>query len=241
MGRDVMDLDRYLSMIGDLPMIDTELLMLGGFALGFVVLWRLIRKAGGGTAAELRRAYKKIVKADVPDWQRLYVLLATRDGWHRLRESFLMELASRLMDADTVIEFVVLAERHGLHRERFRDLAGYGAETAMKGVSNALCDIAAGARGQPAKSARSLAVLIDSENPRAALALASEYHGAKRFAEARDLLERALPLFERTLEEAQQRDALPGDPLDQVDERHGELYQMLERAVDMYEDCMERA
>jgi len=229
-----MDLDRYLSMI------DGDVMALGGVALAVVVLWLLIRKAGGGTAAELRAAYKKIVKADVPDWQRPYMLLATRERWHELRESFLMELASRLMDIDKVIEFIVLIERHGLHRERFRDLASYGAETAMKGVSNALCDIAAEARGRTAKSARSLAVLIDSENPQAALALATEYHGAKRFAEARDLLERALPLFEQSLEAAQQRDALPGDPLDQVDERHGELYEMLERAVDMYEDCMGR-
>jgi tetratricopeptide (TPR) repeat protein len=236
MERDMMDLDRYLSMI------DGNLVPLGGLALAVVVIWLLIHKgAGGGTAAELRAAYKKIVKADVPEWQRPYMLLATRERWHDLRESFLMELASRLMDVDKVIEFIVLAERHGLHRERFRDLASYSAETAMKGVSNALCDIAEGARGRAAKSARSLAMLIDSENPKAALALATEYHGAKRYAEARDLLERALPLFEQTLEEARRRDALPGDPLDGVDERHVELYEMLERAADMYEDCMERA
>jgi hypothetical protein len=231
----MMDLHRYLSMI------DANLLALGGFALGFVVLLLLIRKSGGGTAAELRKAYKKIAKADVPDWQRPYMLMATRERWHVLRDSFLMELASRLMDKDTVIEFVVLAERHGLHRGRFRELADTGTETAMTGVSNALCDIAEGTGGRAAKSARSLAVLIDPENPKAALALAAEYHGAKRFAEARDLLERALPLFEQTLREARQRDALPGDPLDEVEERHGELYAMLKRAVDIYEDCAGRA
>jgi hypothetical protein len=237
----MMDLDRYLSMIGDPSMIDTDLLMLGGFALGFVVLLLLLRKGGGGTAAQLRKAYKKIIKADVPDWQRPYMLLATRDGWHQMRESFLMELASRLMDADTVIEFVVLAESHGLHRERFRELERCGADTAMRGVSNALCDIADGARKRTAKSARSLALSIDAENPKAALALAGEYHGAKRFAEARDLLERALPLFERSLEEARRRDALPGDPLDHTNDHHGELNEMVKRAVDMYEDCVGRA
>ena len=235
MEHEMMDLDRYLSMI------DGDLLKLGALAVGAVVLWLLVRKAGGGTAAELRSAYKKIVKTDVPDWQRPYMLLATRDGWHEMRESFLMELASRLMDTETVIEFVVLAERHGLHRERFRELARCGEEAAMRGVSNALCDIAEGARGRAAKSARSLAVLVDSENPKAALALAAEYHGAKRFAEAQDLLERALPLFEQTLEEARRRDALPGDPLDRLDNRHREIYKMLERAVDLYEDCMGRA
>jgi tetratricopeptide (TPR) repeat protein len=234
MERDVMDLDRYL------PMIDGNLLALGGIAVAVVMFWLLIRKGAGGTAAELRGAYKKIVKSEVAEWQRPYMLLATRERWHELRESFLMELASRLMDIDKVIEFIVLAERHGLHRDRFRDLAPYDAETAMRGVSNALSDIADGARGRTAKSTRSLAVLIDPDNPRAALALATDYYGAKRFKDALDLLERALPLFEETLKTAQQRDALPGDLVEDAGERHGELYEMLERAVDMYEDCMGR-
>jgi len=234
MERDVMDLDRYL------PTIDGNLLSLGGIAVGVVVLWLLIRRGGGGTAAELRAAYKKIAKADVADWQRPFMLLATRERWHELRESFLMELASRLMDIDKVIEFVVLVERNGLHRERFRDLARYDAETAMRGVSNALSDIADGARGRTVKSARSLAVLIDPENPKAAFALAADYYGAKRFAEARDLLERALPLCEQMLAATQEREALPGDTAEQTEKRHGELYKMIERAVDMYEDCMGR-
>ncbi len=149
--------------------------------------------------------------------------------------------------AVTVVAFWLLirqgagvVERHGLHRERFRDLARYDAETAMRGVSNALCDIADGAQARAVKSARSLAVLIDPENPKAAFALATDYYGAKRFAEARDLLERALPLFEQSLEAAQHRDALPGDTAEQAGGRQGELYKMIERAVDMYEDCMGR-
>jgi hypothetical protein len=234
MERDVMDLDRYL------PMIDGDLLALGGVAVAFVVFWLLIRRGGGGTAAELRTAYKKIVKADVPEWQRPYMLLATRERWHDLRESFLMELASRLMDKDNIIEFIVLAERHGLHRERFRSLARDGDEAAMRGVSNALSDLGDDARGRAVKSARSLAVMVDPDNPKAAIALAAYYHGAKQFKDALGLLERALPLCEQALEAALQRDALPGDPAGQAAERHGELVGMFERAVDMYEDCMGR-
>ena len=230
-----MDLDHYLRMI------DGNLLALGGVALAIVVFWLLIRRGAGGTAAELHAAYKKIAKADVAEWQRPYVLLATRERWHELRESFLMELASRLMDKDKVIEFIVLAERHGLHRERFRSLASYDGEAAMRAVSNALSDLADGARGRTAKSARTLAVMIDPDNPKAALALAADYYGAKRFEDALGLLERALPLCEQALEAAQQRGALPGDTAEQAGERHGELYEMLERAVHMYEDCRGRA
>jgi tetratricopeptide (TPR) repeat protein len=234
MDLDVIDLGRYL------PMIDGDILALGGIAVAVVVFWLLIRKGAGGTAAQLRAAYKKIVKADVPEWRRPYALLATRERWHRLPEDFLMELASRLMDKDNVIEFIVLAERHGLHRERLPGLAGYESEWAMRAVSNALAELADGARGSTAKSARSLAVMVDPDNPKAAIALAADYYGAKRFADALGLLERALPLCEQAVEAAQQRGALPGDTAEQSEERHGELYAMFERAVDMYEDCVER-
>ena len=218
-------------------------LFYGAMALALLLLLFAIRRGTESRVAGMNRAYKKIVKAGIPDWQRPYTLIATRDHWDELPEFFLMELASRLMDKETVIAFIALAETHGLERQVIPGLARNDAGTAMRELSGQLTLVARSLKGKESDALQSFALMIDPENCWANYAVAADCYRAKRYDEAEPLLEQAIDLFKGRLEGAErvdpralQKDAEGGVvPLGRE-----EMWQFFKRAQRMYRDCRQK-
>ncbi len=225
--------------------IDRMSLMLG--ALGFVVLvfWLISRKgsqggggSGGGGRRALNAAYKKIERAEIKQWQRPYALLATREPWSELPQYFLMELTSRLMDKDNVIEFILLAEKHKLERHQIPKIAQNDAGTALRTLSEELAAFAGRLRPREAETAYNLAIMIDPSNARAMYGLAKGCYASKRYGEAISLFEQAIPLCEAVLDTAKRLDvrSLRRDG----DAGPEDMETIFEKAQEMYNDCLDR-
>jgi hypothetical protein len=237
----------WLELQGRYPMlqgIGSHWLVIGGVAMALLLIWLTICNRGGRrtSARALRAAYKRATKKGVKEWERPYALLRAASNWDDLPDHFLWELTARLMDKDSVIEFILFAERHGLEQNHFPVLARNDVEAAMRGVSGVLANLATNLKGRAAETALSLASLIDPRNPQAVFILAAQRYAAERFEDAIPLLEQAIPLCEESMVEPERPDvralqrgsAGGGNSLK-------DLQHMLRQAQEMYEDCLQRA
>lgn len=214
--------------------LDLEWQVFGGCAMA-ILLWIMFRerdpagKKARADANALRKKYKKLGKKGVPDWQRPFALFATRNGWKHLPKPFLLELASRLMDPDKVIEFVLFAEKHGLEQAQLPDIAkGHAVEMAMRNLATLLIDFSEELSPDEVKDALSLAVMIDPDNPMAVYDLAIEHFVAERFGVAAPLLEQVMQLCDQIDGGASTGGA------------QSEAREMFLRARGMYDDCIDR-
>lgn len=221
--------------------VDHDYLLAGAAFVAFVLLWLMFGKRGGGPRqgrGALNAAYKKIERAEIKQWQRPYALLATREPWSDLPQYFLMELTSRLMDKDNVIEFILLAEKHKLERHQIPKIAQNDAGTALRSLSEELANFAARLRPREAETAYNLAVMIDPSNARAMYGLAKGCYAGKRYQEAKSLFEQAIPLCEAVLDTAQRLDVRTLRR--ESDDAPEDMATLFEKAQEMYEDCLER-
>ena len=227
--------------------LDSGWQIIAGGAICLLIFWRVIHERFTASAGHraLRRAYKKLAKAGVAEWERPYRLFAYRGDWNALPEGFLMELASRLMERDRVIEMILMAEEFDKAQQlRLVRLAqGADPESAMRDLSTFLTDVAAGLSAPKMIVALDLAVQIDPENHWALFDLATEHYAAKRFAKALPLLDQAIPLGQQAMSglprerEARGR-ALAGRSPRLTMEK---MQSLLKVAGEMYEDCTQKA
>ncbi len=221
--------------------VERDYLLAGTALVVLVLLWLVFRKRGTGAAkgrGALNAAYRKIERAEIKQWQRPYALLATREPWSDLPQYFLMELASRLMDKDNVIEFILLAEKHKLEQHQIPRIAKNDAGTALRALSEELAAFAGRLRPRQAEMAYNLASMIDPSNARAMYGLAKACYAGKRYEEAKSLFEQAIPLCEAVLETAKRLDVrtLRRDSEDAPED----METIFEKAQEMYEDCLKR-
>ncbi len=225
--------------------LDSGWQIIAGGGICLLILWRAIHERLAASAGHrtLRRAYKKLAKAGVAEWERPYRLFACRGDWNALPDGFLMELASRLMERDRVIEMILLAEELDKAQQlRLVRLAQGDPETAMRDLSTFLTDVAVGLPVPKMIAALDLAVQIDPENHWAMFDLATEHYAAKRFAKALPLLDQAIPLGQEAMaglprdRDARGR-ALAGRSPRLTMEK---MQSILKVAGEMYEDCVQK-
>lgn len=214
--------------------LDLEWQVFGGCIVA-LLLWMMLRerdpagKKARSTTKDLRKQYKRLGKKGVPDWQRPFALFATRSGWQHLPKPFLLELASRLMDQDKVVEFILFAEKHGLESTQLSDIAkGDVVEAAMRNLAAFLIDFSEELSPDEVKDALSLAVMVDPENPMAIYDLAIEHYVAERFGAAVTLLEQVMQLCDQLDTGVSMGGGQPN------------TREMFLRARGMYDDCMDR-
>jgi tetratricopeptide (TPR) repeat protein len=216
-----------------------------GGGLCLLLLWRVVRARLAGTAEHraLRRQYKKLAKAGVAEWERPYRLFAGREDWNLLPDDFLMELTSRLIERDKVIDFIVLADAFDQAQQlQLARLAKGDPDTAMRDLSAFLTDVAEGLPAPEMVAMLGFAVRIDPENHWALIDLATEHYAAKRFAKALPLLEQALSLRPQAMvglprdRDARGRALAAKSPRLTIEKMHA----ILKVAGEMYEDCVER-
>jgi len=221
--------------------LDRDYLLAGTALVVFMLLWLIFRKRGSGAGKgrrALNAAYRKIERAEIKEWQRPYALLATREPWSDLPQYFLMELTSRLIDKDNVIEFILLAEKHKLERHQIPKIAQNDAGTALRALSEELAAFASRLCPRQAETAYNLASMIDPSNARAMYGLAKGYYASKRYQEAKSMFEQAIPLCEAVLDTAKRLDVRSlrrGS-----DDASEDMETIFEKAQEMYEDCLER-
>ncbi len=233
---------RVLDFLADL---DSGWLIMGGGGLCLLLLWRVIRARLAATAEHraLRRQYKKLAKAGMAEWERPYRLFTGREGWNVLPGAFLMELTSRLIERDKVIDFILLAEEFDQAQPaRFARLAEGDPDTAMRDLSVFLTDFADGLPAPKMVAMLGFAAQIDPENHWALIDLATEHYAAKRFAKALPLLEQVLSLSERAMAGLPRDRDARGRALASHSRRLTieKMHSILKVAGEMYEDCAER-
>jgi len=233
---------RVLDFLTDL---DSGWQILAGGGICLLLLWRVVRDRLAATAGHraLRRQYKKLTKAGVADWERPYRLFTGSEGWRALPGDFLMELTSRLIETDEVIDFIVLAEElNEAQKLRLIRLAKGDPDTAMRNLSLFLTEVALHLPVPKMVDMLGFAVRIDPENHWALIELASEHYAAKRFAKALPLLEQAISLGEQAMaglprdRDARGRALAAKSSRLTMEKMHG----VLKVAGEMYEDCAER-
>ena len=222
-------------------------LVLGGGSLGLLVSWLLLRRLlrGGATVKSLEKAYEKLAADGVRELDRPYRLISDRRRWKTLPMAFLWALAEQLRDKDSVIAFLVLAERHGLERKGLRKIARtHKAEPAMAAAAALLSGLARKRPGE-AEAALPLAMRLDPQDPGAALALGTRHYGAERFKEAMPLLEQGISLGRKLLTRPSPvptGDARRDRIRNAADERRrGETESLVQKSMAMYEVCLEKA
>lgn len=238
----------YATMLGKvwdfLAGLDPEWQVGGAGALCLLLLWRMVRRHLAATAEHraLRRQYKKLAKAGVAEWERPVRLFTDREGWDYLPEEFLMELTSRLIDKERVIDFIVLVEEFDQELLlQFAQLAKSDPDKAMRRLSTFLTDFADGLPPPKLVAMLDFAVQIDPENHWALIDLGTAHYAAKRFAEALPLLEQAIPLGQQAMLELP-RDHSPGRAIAARSPRltMERMRTILKVAGEMYEDCAAR-
>lgn len=224
--------------------LDRDWQIMGGGALCLLLLWRMVSRHLAATAEHraLRRHYKKLAKAGVAEWERPVRLFTDREGWDYLPEEFLMELTSRLIDKERVIDFIVLVEEFDQELLlQFAQLAKSDPDKAMQRLSTFLTDFADGLSAPKMVAMLGFAAQIDPENHWALIDLATAHYAAKRFAEALPLLEQAIPLGQQAMVELP-RDNAPGRAVAAQSPRltMERMRNILKVAGEMYQDCAER-
>ncbi len=224
--------------------LDRDWQIMGGGALCLLLLGRMVRRHLAATAEHraLRRQYKKLAKAGVAEWERPFRLFSGREGWDFLPDEFLMELTSRLIDRDRVIDFIVLSEEFEQELlPQFAQLAKSDPDKAMRRLSTFLTDFADGLPAPKMIAMLGFAAQVDPENHWALIDLATAHYAAKRFAEALPLLEQAIPLGQQAQVELPRNNS-PGRA---VAARSPRLTMEMMRSIlkvagEMYEDCAKR-
>ena len=212
-----------------------------------VLLWLSLGKIGGrkATREALEAQSAKLAAAGVKQEERPCRLLRRRRHWKRLPVAFLWELCARLRDEDQVFAFVVFAERHGLQRRRLPRIAGkYKTEAAMRAVAVLLNGLKSRQPGDT-RTASSLAMRIDAEDPRSVLKLATDCYLMECYKEAMPLLVLGISLCRKLLDGPGQGGAAGRDGGRKGRGRHAgpagaELRARLKRALVMYNDCLAR-
>lgn len=239
------DLQPYLAKLETLTGADWRLVLGAGF-LGLLVLWLLLRRLlrGGATVKGLESAYEKLAQEGVKELDRPYRLISDRSGWKDLPMAFLWALAEQLRDKRSIIEFLVLAERHGLERKGLRKIARtHKPEPAMVAAAGLLSKLARRRPGE-AETALPLAMRLDPVDPGAALTLGARHYDAERFKEAMPLLEQGISLARKLVT---QPPPVPtgDDRQDRIrnaadQRRRGDAESLLEKSMEMYEVCLEK-
>ena len=233
---------RVLDFLADL---DSGWQLWAGGGICLLLLWRVVHERLATTAEHraLRRQYKKLAKAGVAEWERPYRLFTGREGWNVLPGGFLMELTSRLIERDKVIDFILLAEEFDQAQSlQFARLAKGDPDTAMRDLSAFLTDFAEGLPAPKIVAMLGFAVQIDPENHWALIDLATEHYAAKRFAKALPLLEQAISLGEQAMVGLPRDRDAQGRALAAQSQRLTieKMHSILKVAGEMYEDCAER-
>jgi hypothetical protein len=217
-------------------------LVVGGGLAALLLLWLLLRRRGGpkATPKALEAGYERLAAAGVGELDRPYRLLVER--WRHLPAAFVQEIVGRLRDKTRVIDFAVLAERHGLERGRLGKIAkAHGPESAMQAVAALLLALGRKRPGE-AEAALSLAMRLDPQNPEAVLELAAGHYAAKHYKTALPLLELGISLCRKVVEgpglalEGRVGGVAPAP----VGRRHDELNGLLKSSMEMYEVCLEQ-
>ena len=231
----------HLTRLETLTGYDWRLLVGGGLA-ALLLLWLLLRRPGGAKATPkaLETGYDRLAAAGVSELDRPYRLLVER--WRHLPAAFVQEIVGRLRDKARVVDFVVLAERHGLERGRLGKIAkAQGPESAMRAVAALLLALGRKRPGE-AEAALSLAMRLDPQDPEAALRLAAGHYAAKHYKTALPLLELGISLCRKVVEG-------PGQALESgagrvarapAGRRLDELKDLLKSSMEMYEVCLEQ-
>ena len=233
---------RILDFLADL---DSGWQLWAGGGICLLLLWRVVHERLATTAEHraLCRQYKKLAKAGVAEWERPYRLFTGREGWNVLPGGFLMELTSRLIERDKVIDFILLAEEFDQAQSlQFARLAKGDPDTAMRDLSAFLTDFAEGLPAPKMVAMLGFAVQIDPENHWALIDLATEHYVAKRFAKALPLLEQAISLGEQVMVGLPRDRDARGRALASHAQRLTieKMHSILKVAGEMYEDCAER-
>jgi tetratricopeptide (TPR) repeat protein len=216
----------------------SQLMVVGGLCLLLLYLRVRARCAATADQRALCRQYRKLAKEGVPDWQLPFRLLNSRDEWEQLPEEFLMELASRLVERDKVIEFILVIEGDDFERDPFVRLTGYEPDNAMRNLSVLLTNHAANLKARKAIGVLELAVQIDPENHLALIDLATAHYSAKRYADALPWLEQAMNLSQHAVPQAKAA-ASRRESGAQGMTGHA-LHDVLKLLSEMYDDCVER-
>jgi len=225
--------------------LDREWQIMIGGALCLLLLWRMVSRHLAATTEQraLRRRYKQMAKDGVAEWERPLRLFTDREGWDYLPDEFLMELTSRLIDRDGVIDFILLAEEFEQELlPQFAQLAKSDADKAMRRLSTFLTDFADALPEPKLVAMLGFAVRIDPENHWALIDLGTAHYAAKRFAQALPLLEQAIPLGQQAMVELP-RDNAPGRAVAARSPRltMERMRNILKVAGEMYRDCAERS
>ncbi len=214
-------------------------------ALVAALLWLGLGKFGGrkATLAALAARSAKLAAAGVKQEERPCRLLRRRRHWKRLPVAFLWELCARLRDEDQVFAFVVIAERHGLQRRQLPRIARkYKTGTAMRVVAALLNGLKSRQPGDT-RTASSLAMRIDGDDPRSVLKLATDCYLMACYKEALPLLVLGISLCRKLLDGqgvAAGSNAGRKGRGREAGLASAELQARLKRALEMYEDCLAR-
>ena len=198
----------------------------GAAVLTLLVIWWLARRRGTGSSRGPDRQDARIHNPVAPESERIFRLLAEHATLGAFPGHFLRDLSACLRNWDNVVDFIALAEKYRLLDGSLRELAGSDTGAARIRLAAALAD-QAGRHPEEAEQLMRLAARIDRDNLRVSLSLAIDHFDAGRYQEALPLLERAIPVCRRNLEEA-------------AGSRSEDLRQLLEKSMDMYETCLER-
>ena len=69
------------------------------------------------------RRYRALERTGLSERNCLLQLLATRKGWEKFSNRFLVAMVSQLGSKEDVMRFISLSEDYGYHRDRYPELA----------------------------------------------------------------------------------------------------------------------
>ena len=91
-----------------------------------IIIYRLLKRRQAAPKARVTamlRRYRALERTGIPERDRLLQLLATRKGWEKLPNRFLVAIVSQLSSKEDVMRFISLSEDYGYHRDRYPELA----------------------------------------------------------------------------------------------------------------------
>jgi hypothetical protein len=175
-------------------------LILIGILVFAVYLYQQVLPKFQGPKAIVRallRRYHLFERAGLPERESLFRVLASRSGWRKLPQPFLVELIARLKTKESVFRFVSLAEGYGYHRKELPAIArNPDVNDAMNDIGGWLSDFGMRMQNEnrlkEAEFVQGLALALLPDRPSTMLPLAATYYKMERYADA-------VPLFKKGL------------------------------------------